>query len=93
MTLFAVILVVGGAHPSLPPGPATALDHTDATGPNVAVAPQYDTTHVYVAPADFNRFVASVVATFGGTTSMPSRKSEKESAARCCFMRGFPSNR
>ena len=72
MTLFAVILVVGGAHPSLPPGPATALDHTDATGPNVAVAPQYDTTHVYVAPADFNRFVASVVATFGGTTSKQS---------------------
>jgi predicted enzyme related to lactoylglutathione lyase len=37
--------------------------------PNVAVAPQYDTTHVYVAPEDFDRFVASLVATFGGTTS------------------------
>jgi len=35
----------------------------------VAVAPQYDTTHVYVAPADFDRFVASLVATFGGTTT------------------------
>jgi len=35
----------------------------------VAVGPQYDTTHVYVAPQDFDRFVASVVATFGGTTS------------------------
>src|ERR1700722_18521503 len=34
-----------------------------------AVGPQYDTTHVYVAPADFDRFVASLVATFGGTTS------------------------
>jgi predicted enzyme related to lactoylglutathione lyase len=34
-----------------------------------AVGPQYDTTHVYVAPADFDRFVASFVATFGGTTS------------------------
>jgi hypothetical protein len=34
---------------------------------NVAVGPQYDTTHVYVAPADFDRFVASVIATFGGT--------------------------
>jgi predicted enzyme related to lactoylglutathione lyase len=33
------------------------------------VAPQYDTTHVYVAPEDFDRFVASLVATFGGTTS------------------------
>jgi predicted enzyme related to lactoylglutathione lyase len=40
-----------------------------ATTPNVAVEPQYDTTHVYVAPEDFDRFVASMVATFGGTTS------------------------
>src|SRR6267142_3613954 len=37
--------------------------------PNIAVGPQYDTTHVYVAPEDFDRFVASVLATFGGTTS------------------------
>jgi hypothetical protein len=37
--------------------------------PAVAVAPQYDTTHVYVAPEDFDRFVASLIATFGGTTS------------------------
>jgi predicted enzyme related to lactoylglutathione lyase len=36
---------------------------------NVAVGPQYDTTHVYVAPQDFDRFVASLVATFGGTTT------------------------
>jgi predicted enzyme related to lactoylglutathione lyase len=35
----------------------------------VAVAPQYDSTHVYVAPEDFDRFVASFVATFGGTAS------------------------
>ena len=33
-----------------------------------AVGPQYDTTHVYVDPADFDKFVASFVATFGGTT-------------------------
>src|ERR1700748_3571878 len=36
---------------------------------SVAVAPQYDTTHVYVAPEDFDRFVASLLATFGGTTT------------------------
>lgn len=36
---------------------------------NVAVGPQYDTTHVYVAPQDFDRFVASLIATFGGTTT------------------------
>jgi hypothetical protein len=40
-----------------------------AATPNVAVGPQYDTTHVYVSPGDFDRFVASLTATFGGTTS------------------------
>jgi predicted enzyme related to lactoylglutathione lyase len=35
----------------------------------IAVGPQYDTTHVYVAPQDFDRFVASLIATFGGTTT------------------------
>jgi hypothetical protein len=35
----------------------------------VAVGPQYDTTHVYVAREDFDRFVASVIATLGGTTA------------------------
>ena len=36
---------------------------------SVAVGPQYDTTHVYVAPEDFDRFVASLIRTFGGTTT------------------------
>jgi len=36
---------------------------------NFAVGAQYDTTHVYVQPEDFDKFVASLVATFGGTTS------------------------
>ena len=34
-----------------------------------AVAPQYDTTHVYVNPEDFDKFVDSFVATFGGKKS------------------------
>ncbi|MFP3632782.1 glyoxalase, partial [Burkholderia sp. SIMBA_045] len=34
--------------------------------PAVAVGPQYDTTHVCVAPEDFDRFTDSFVATFGG---------------------------
>jgi predicted enzyme related to lactoylglutathione lyase len=38
-----------------------------ADAPTVAVSPQYDTTHVYVAPEDFDRFVSSLIATFGGT--------------------------
>jgi predicted enzyme related to lactoylglutathione lyase len=33
---------------------------------NVAVGAQYDTSHVYVAPADVDRFAASFAATFGG---------------------------
>src|SRR5438105_10004550 len=40
-----------------------------AASQDVAVSPQYDTTHVYVAPQDFDRFVASLIATFGGTTT------------------------
>ena len=39
------------------------------SSPAVAVGPQYDTTHVYVAAEDFDRFVASFVATFGGSAS------------------------
>ena len=37
--------------------------------PKVAVGPQYDTTHVYVAPADVDKFVESFVATFGGQST------------------------
>ena len=48
---------------------AFAQSAQTARAAGVAVGPQYDTTHVYVAPQDFDRFVASLVATFGGTTS------------------------
>jgi hypothetical protein len=34
--------------------------------PAVAVAPQYDSTHIYIAPEDVDRFVASFLGTFGG---------------------------
>ena len=47
--------------------PATAQTATATR--DVAVGAQYDTTHVYVAPQDFDRFVASLTATFGGTTT------------------------
>jgi predicted enzyme related to lactoylglutathione lyase len=52
-----------------PPVNAFAQSAQTAETASVAVGPQYDTTHVYVAPEDFDRFVASLVATFGGTTS------------------------
>jgi predicted enzyme related to lactoylglutathione lyase len=51
------------------PGGTPAFAETTRPTANVAVGPQYDTTHVYVAPGEFDTFVASVVATFGGTTS------------------------
>jgi predicted enzyme related to lactoylglutathione lyase len=40
-----------------------------ALTPQVGVGSQYDTTHVYVAPADIDVFVASFLATFGGTST------------------------
>jgi predicted enzyme related to lactoylglutathione lyase len=36
---------------------------------SVAVGPEYDTTHIYVAPGDLDAFVTGFVATFGGSTS------------------------
>ncbi len=33
------------------------------------VGPQYETTHVYVPPEEFDRFVTSFLATFGGSAS------------------------
>ncbi len=35
----------------------------------VAVGPQYDTTHVYVAPSDVDAFVKSFLGTFGGKST------------------------
>src|ERR1700675_504603 len=40
-----------------------------SASPAGAVGPQYDTTHVYVAPADVDPFVASFLATFGGQST------------------------
>ena len=35
----------------------------------IAVAPQYDTTHVYVSPADVDSFVKCFLGTFGGAST------------------------
>ncbi|HKN27312.1 MAG TPA: glyoxalase [Roseiarcus sp.] len=48
---------------------AAAAQLSSAPTPAVTVGSQYSTTHVYVAPADFDRFVTSFVATFGGKPS------------------------
>ncbi|WP_019832758.1 hypothetical protein [Sphingomonas sp. PR090111-T3T-6A] len=48
--------------------PATAAPAAEAAS-GYAVGPQYDTTHVYVPEDQFDSFVTSFSATFGGTTS------------------------
>jgi hypothetical protein len=53
---------------SLLEGPTPNVAYA-ASARDIGVGPQYDTTHVYVAPEDFDRFVASLLATLGGTTS------------------------
>lgn len=44
----------------------TASGAIAADTPDFAVGAQYDTTHVYIAPAEVDRFVDSFIATFGG---------------------------
>jgi predicted enzyme related to lactoylglutathione lyase len=48
---------------------ALARDEMRQPGPQVGVGPQYDTTHVYVAPEDVDKFMASFLATFGGQST------------------------
>jgi predicted enzyme related to lactoylglutathione lyase len=68
IAVITVLLVIGYVGPSSFSGTTAEARPTTASS-DVAVGPQYDTTHVYVAPNEFDRFVASLVATFGGTTS------------------------
>jgi predicted enzyme related to lactoylglutathione lyase len=55
------LLVVGSNAIARNPSPATASQ--------IGVGPQYDTTHVYVAPDDVDNFAKSFLATFGGQTT------------------------
>lgn len=64
-TVTAILLAVASISLIEPLG----LAQTAAKSPTIAVGPQYDTTHVYLAPEEFDRFTASWTATFGGTTS------------------------
>src|SRR5271154_5106242 len=62
-----IALALLGASIALSAAPVRA--YGAASTPAVAVGPQYDTTHVYVAPSDVDRFVASFLATFGGQST------------------------
>jgi predicted enzyme related to lactoylglutathione lyase len=67
-TSVAIVLTIGFASESRYFS-AFAQSAQTAETLSVAVGPQYDTTHVYVTPEDFDRFVASLLATFGGTAA------------------------
>jgi hypothetical protein len=69
VTAVVAVLTLGSARLLLLPHTAPAAAQAAVATPNFAVGPQYDTTHVYVAPEDFDRLVASLLATFGGTAS------------------------
>ena len=62
-----------------------AKDKPAAQSPSVAVGPQYDSTHVYVAPADLDTFTSSLVATFGGTKSAPATFSVTPTPSKTTF--------
>ena len=64
----ALVLTLGLAGGSLHVS-AFAQSAQTAETVSVAVGPQYGTTHVYVPSADFDRFVASILQTFGGKTA------------------------
>jgi predicted enzyme related to lactoylglutathione lyase len=69
MTLLinSIVFIALGSVSAMP-RPASAARPGRAT-PLIAVGPQYDTTHVYLAPEAVDRFAASFLATFGGQTT------------------------
>jgi hypothetical protein len=69
-TAVAILLTAGIASQFLLPTSAAQSAQATATA-DVAVGPQYGTTHVYVEPKDFDQFVAALLATFGGSSSKP----------------------
>src|ERR1700733_13030169 len=69
VTAVVAVLTLGSARLLLLPRTAPAAAQGAVATPNFAVGSQYDTTHVYVAPEDFDRLVTSLLATFGGTAS------------------------
>ena len=48
---------------------ATARGEEQQANPQTGVGAQYDTTHVYVAPEDLDKFVSSFLTTFGGQST------------------------
>jgi hypothetical protein len=76
-----VVIILGNATSAL-----QAKDEKAAQSPSLAVGPQYDSTHVYVAPADLDTFTSSLVATFGGTRSQPTTFSVTPTPSETTFV-------
>jgi len=79
--VFAVAAIVLGSAP----GPLIAKDKP-VQAASLAVGPQYDSTHVYVAPADLDTFTSSLVSTFGGTKSQPATFSVTPTPSETTFV-------
>jgi predicted enzyme related to lactoylglutathione lyase len=69
LNIVAILTTLSFAGTSLAGTAAPARAAAKGHAVSVAVAPQYDTAHVYVAPADVDRFAASFLATFGGKST------------------------
>ena len=69
VALVAILLAAGTPCTLFLSIAVTAEAGAVADNPSISVGPQYDTTHVYVAPNDFERFITSIMATFGGSKS------------------------
>jgi hypothetical protein len=67
-------------------GTLVAKDKAATQAPSIAVGSQYDSTHVYVAPADLNSLTSSLVATFGGTKSQPTTLSVTPTPSETTFV-------
>src|SRR5258706_6238396 len=66
MPMKRLALLVATALVAAAPATSQVMARDSATA-DYAVVPQYDTTHVYVPVEDFDRFIQSLAATFGGT--------------------------
>jgi hypothetical protein len=66
-------------------GALCAKDESSTQSSSVAVGPQYDATHVYVAPAEFDTLTSSLVATFGGTKSQATTLSVTPTPSEAAF--------
>ena len=79
--LAIAVIILGSAT-----GALHAKDEKVAQSPSIAVGPQYDSTHVYVAPADLDTFTSSLVSTFGGTKSQPATFSVTPTPSETTFV-------